>query len=49
MLDSSDMGLQLLQYFWSPFVKIEITLVGFTISGKVTNEKDKLTSLDWFR
>ena len=46
MLDKNDMGLYLLQLFWSPFLKIGITLACFKISGKVPDEEDKLIRLD---
>ena len=30
------------EFFWSPFLKIGITLTCFKISGKISDEKDKL-------
>ena len=46
MLDKSDMGLQLLQFCWSPFLKIGITFACFKVSEKVPDEKDKLIRSD---
>ena len=40
------MGPWLLQFCWSLFLKIGITLACFGISGKVPNEKDKFISSD---
>ena len=36
----------MLQFCWSPFLKIGITLACFKISGKVSDEKDKLLRSD---
>ena len=34
------------EFFWSPFLKIGITLTRFKIYGKISGEKDKLIRSD---